>query len=552
MVTAPDRVLLVRRHRSTRACPGGSTIRMQALTDPAPAGATSLIRTTPSGEALVSARSGHARQLFAGIALSYEWVATILSLGQDPRWRSALVASVCAKPEDRVLDVATGTGMVARALVSRYGCHVIGLDQSADMLAAGFADGHPVVRAQAERLPFADQSFDHVTFTYLLRYVDDPSATICELARVLRPGGRLATLEFGVPANAVWRLLWRLYTRVGLPLAGRLLSSSWGMVGDFLGPSIERFYAAHSQAQLECYWRAAGLANVRVQRMSLGGGTVMSATQGDATEAPSRPATPETRASPAPTATATATPTATPTPTPTPTAFYALKPGGWRDYWSLLHPPYTAWHLSYVLLGAALAPAPDPRIVLGALVAFGLAVGVGAHAFDELQGRPLGTRIPARVLATLGAAGLALAAALGIAASTIIGSGFLIVVVIGVLLVVAYGFELQPFHSDLGFALAWGAFPVVATAYAVGAPPLSVVPAALGAALLSLAQRRLSTPVRALRRRALAVTGEIRYRDGSTQRIDAPALIAVPERALRVLWLAAVLISSGLLGARWL
>jgi hypothetical protein len=217
-----------------------------------------------------------------------------------------------------------------------------------------------------------------------------------------------------------------------------------------------------------------------------------------------------------------------------------------------LHPPYTAWHLSYVLLGAALAPAPDPRIVLGALVAFGLAVGVGAHAFDELQGRPLGTRIPARVLATLGAAGLALAAALGIAASTIVGSGFLIIVVIGVLLVVAYGFELQPFHSDLGFALAWGAFPVVATAYAVGAPPLSVVPAALGAALLSLAQRRLSTPVRALRRRALAVTGEIRYRDGSTQRIDAPALIAVPERALRVLWLAAVLIGSGLLGARWL
>jgi len=121
-----------------------------------------------------------------------------------------------------------------------------------------------------------------------------------------------------------------------------------------------------------------------------------------------------------------------------------------------------------------------------------------------------------------------------------------------VLLVAAYGFEIAPFHSDLGFALAWGAFPVVATASAVGAPPLSTGLAALGAALLSLAQRRLSTPVRALRRRAVAVTGQVSYRDGSTQPIDAPTLIAVPEGALRLLWPAAVLISAGVLGARWL
>ena len=180
---------------------------------------------------LISARSRHARRLFAGIALSYERVATVLSLGQDPRWREALAAAVCAKNEDRVLDVATGTGMVARALVRRYGCRVIGLDQSADMLAAGSADGRPLVRAQGERLPFADESFDHVTFTYLLRYVDDPAATMRELARVLRPGGRVASLEFGVPANPIWRFLWRLYTRIGLPLAGRLLSTSWGTVG---------------------------------------------------------------------------------------------------------------------------------------------------------------------------------------------------------------------------------------------------------------------------------------------------------------------------------
>jgi len=502
----------------------------------APAEAMSMTSATPSGETVVSARSRHARGLFAGIAVSYERVATLLSLGQDPRWRRALVESVGAQPEDRVLDVATGTGMVARALVSCYGCQVIGLDQSADMLAAGSADGRPRVRAQGERLPFADESFDHVTFTYLLRYVDDPAATIRELTRVLRPSGRLAALEFGVPANPVWRFLWRLYTRIGLPLAGRLLSSSWGTVGDFLGPSIEGFYAAHPQAEVECYWRAAGLEALTVKRMSFGGGTVMSATKTHRTERRTPPSTTEPVAAPPRTL----------------SAFYALSPGGWRDYWTLLHPPYTAWHLSYVLLGAALAPTPDPRIVLGALLAFGLAVGVGAHAFDELRGRPLGTRIPAPVLATLGATGLALAAALGIAGSTIVGPGVLALVVIGVLLVAAYGFEIAPFHSDLGFALAWGAFPVVATAYAVGASPISTGLAALGAAALSLAQRRLSTPVRALRRRAVSVTGQIRYRDGSTEPISAAALIAVPEGALRLLWLAALLIGASVLVARWL
>ena len=410
--------------------------------------------TTDVMDSAASPRSRHARRLFAGIAPSYEWVATVLSLGQDPRWRRALVAAVCAKNEDRVLDVATGTGMVARALVRRYGCLVIGLDQSADMLAAGAADGRPLVRAQGERLPFADESFDHVTFTYLLRYVDDPAATIGELARVLRPGGHIATLEFSVPANPSWRFLWRLYTRIGLPLAGRVLSPSWGTVGAFLGPSIEHFYAVHSQPKLECYWRAAGLEGITVRRMSLGGGTVMSATKSPRSWRPPPLSITKSVA----------------TPPRTPSAFYALKPGGWRDYWTLLHPPYTAWHLSYVLLGAALAPAPDPRIVLGALLAFGLAVGIGAHAFDELRGRPLGTRIPTPALTALGATGLAVAAALGIAASTVVGEGFLALVLLGVLLVAAYGFEIAPFHSDLGFALAWGAFPVVATAYTVGAP----------------------------------------------------------------------------------
>ncbi len=241
-----------------------------------------------------------------------------------------------------------------------------------------------------------------------------------------------------------------------------------------------------------------------------------------------------------------------PAPTRTTAAFYALSPGGWRDYWTLLHPPYTAWHLSYVLLGAALAPAPDPLIVLGALLAFGLAVGIGAHAFDELQGRPLGTHIPAVTLAILGVTALALAAVLGIVATTLLGIGFLALVLIGVLLVLAYGFEIAPVHSDLGFAAAWGAFPVVTTGYAVGAAPLSITMAALGAALLSLAQRRLSTRVRDIRRRAIAVVGQIEYRDGSIETIDASALIAAPEAGLRLIWLAALLISAGALAARWL
>src|SRR3569833_1125922 len=237
---------------------------------------------------------------------------------------------------------------------------------------AGPAEGRPLVCAQGERLPFADASFDHVTFTYLLRYVADPSVTIRELVRVLRPGGRLATLEFGIPPTPVWFPLWRHYTRGGLPLAGRLISTAWGEVGDFLGPSIERFYAANPQTEIERSWQAAGLESVAVRRMSLGGGTVMSATKPlPEAQQSTPPASPEVHAA-----------------APTPPAFYALKSGGWRDYWSLLHPPYTVWHLSYVLLGAALVPHPDPRVVLGALCAFALAVGVGAHAFDALQGRP--------------------------------------------------------------------------------------------------------------------------------------------------------------------
>jgi demethylmenaquinone methyltransferase/2-methoxy-6-polyprenyl-1,4-benzoquinol methylase len=222
-----------------------------------------------------------AERIFTGIAASYDRVATALSFGQDARWRRAIVEAIDARPTDRVLDVATGTGMVAQALHDRYGCVVVGLDQSADMLRVARARAgvfETIVEGRAEHLPFADASFEHLTFTYLLRYVEDPAATMRELARVVKPGGRVAMVEFGLPGG-LWRPPWWLYTRIGLPLAGRVVSAKWSVVGSFLGPSIERFYARHPVTALERYWLEAGLVDVRVRRMSLGGGVVMSATR---------------------------------------------------------------------------------------------------------------------------------------------------------------------------------------------------------------------------------------------------------------------------------
>ncbi len=233
-------------------------------------------------------------------------------------------------------------------------------------------------------------------------------------------------------------------------------------------------------------------------------------------------------------------------------AFYAARRGGWRDYWTLLHPPYTAWHLSYVLLGAAISPAPDPEIVAGALVAFGLAVGVGAHAFDELNGRPLRTGIPSPVLAGLGTGSLLVAVAIGLVGTTILGPALLLFVAAGAAIVVLYGFEAPYVHTDLGFAIGWGAFPVVTMAFATGAHPAPAALAALASALLSLAQRRLSTRARSIRRRAVGVSGEIVYADGSREAIDARTLIGVPEAALSILWLAVLTGALAVLLAHWL
>ncbi len=229
-------------------------------------------------------RKPHARELFAPLGRHYDRVAAVLSFGQDPRWRQAMVAAIDAGSEDRVLDVATGTGLVAQELVRRYGCTVVGLDQSPGMLAGArarlahdpaLAARVTLTEGEAERLPFADGEFDHLTFTYLLRYVEDPGATLAELARVVRPGGRIATLEFGVPPNPLWRAAWRLYTRVGLPALGRLVSREWAATGSFLAYSIPDFYARYPPERIVELWRAAGIEHVHARRMSLGGGVVM-------------------------------------------------------------------------------------------------------------------------------------------------------------------------------------------------------------------------------------------------------------------------------------
>ncbi len=219
-------------------------------------------------------------------------------------------------------------------------------------------------------------------------------------------------------------------------------------------------------------------------------------------------------------------------------AFYALAPGGWRDYVTLLHPPYTAWHLSYVAIGAALAPKFRPGILGLALLAFFLAMGVAAHALDELHGRPLVTRIGRRTLIVLAAVSLAGAAGIGVGTALHTNLWLLAFVAAGTFIAIAYNLELFEgrFHGDLWFALAWGAFPVLATFFAAAQTiRLEAVLGAAFAALLSHAQRRLSTPVRMMRRRATAVSGRIELSDGTIIPITRETFTEEAERALRAL-----------------
>ena len=228
----------------------------------------------------MSQRTAHARELFAPLGPVYDRNASLLSFGQDPAWRRFLVSRV---PDDalNVLDVATGTAAVAIELAQRVAeRRVIGIDQSAEMLAAG---GERIARAgvearvelregRAEQLPFADGAFDALTFTYLLRYVDDPTATLRELARVVRSGGTIAMLEFGLPQRLA-RPLWELYVRGVLPVAGYVAGGpAWWEVGRCLAPSIRDF---HERVSLPGAWTAAGITGVRARRLSLGGGLVV-------------------------------------------------------------------------------------------------------------------------------------------------------------------------------------------------------------------------------------------------------------------------------------
>jgi demethylmenaquinone methyltransferase/2-methoxy-6-polyprenyl-1,4-benzoquinol methylase len=236
-----------------------------------------------------SERNLAARELFAPLATTYDRYARLLSFGQDPRWRSFLVSRIEAGPGDTVLDVASGTAAVAIELARRRGCKVVGVDQSREMLAegrrrvaaAGLAERIELRDARAEELPFEDAAFDGLTFTYLLRYVEDPAATMRELARVVGSGGRVAMLEFAVPSRTLPRGAWEAYTRLGLPVAGRAVSAGWADVGAFLGPSIREFWARYPADRLRGIWEGAGITDVQARLLSLGGGMVMWGTRGD-------------------------------------------------------------------------------------------------------------------------------------------------------------------------------------------------------------------------------------------------------------------------------
>jgi demethylmenaquinone methyltransferase/2-methoxy-6-polyprenyl-1,4-benzoquinol methylase len=225
-----------------------------------------------------------ARRLFAPLGPTYDRYAALLSFGQDPRWRRALVAACALPPEGTALDVATGTAAVAIAMARRHGCRVVGVDLSPEMLAVGrervaaaaLADRIELREGRAEQLPFEDASFDAVTCTYVLRYVDDPAAAVAELARVARPGAPVGYLDFGLPPLAPARAAWELYTRWLLPGAGRLIAPGWHEVGRFLRGSITDFACRYPPPALAALFAQAGVCDVVARPLSLGGGVVVS------------------------------------------------------------------------------------------------------------------------------------------------------------------------------------------------------------------------------------------------------------------------------------
>ncbi|MEX0832864.1 MAG: class I SAM-dependent methyltransferase [Actinomycetota bacterium] len=226
-------------------------------------------------------RNELAERIFTGLPDRYDRLAELFSFGQNGRWRRAMVSHVAHGA--RVLDVATGTAGVAIELVRRRAARVVGIDQNERMLRrgveatreAGVDARIELLRGRGEQLPFVDASFDAVTFTYLMRYVDDPASTLKEMVRVLRPGGTIAALEFHVPGNALARAAWWFFTRLLLPAAGRAVSGDWHRVGQFLGPSISDFYREYPLPDQVEMWRDAGLQYIGFRKMSLGGGIVI-------------------------------------------------------------------------------------------------------------------------------------------------------------------------------------------------------------------------------------------------------------------------------------
>lgn len=236
-----------------------------------------------SGTNLASNKNLHARRLFDPIASRYDLLLEALTLFQNSRWRRFLISRLHLKPQDLVLDLCTGTAGVAVAMARLHRCSVVGVDLSKGMLSRGLervrGEGleHRIslVLGNAEALSFSDGQFDAATFTYLLRYVDDPQATISEIARVVKPGSRVSSLDFYVPPNPAIRSLWRFYTRWGLPLATRPVSPGWHYVGRFLGPNITSFYRRCTLEDLLSAWRGAGIMDVQSRTLTFGGAVVM-------------------------------------------------------------------------------------------------------------------------------------------------------------------------------------------------------------------------------------------------------------------------------------
>lgn len=228
-------------------------------------------------------RNHHSRQLFDGIAAQYDWVPGLFSYFQYQRWRGFVVSHLQAGPDATVLDICTGTAGVAMETARTHHCRVVGLDLSPKMLSRarhnlsskGLTSQVPLVMGRAENLAFADDCFDAISVTFLLRYVEDPELTMREIIRVLKPGGRLVSLEFGVPPNPIARAMWFAHTRGVLPLAGALVSRGWRNVGGFLGPSISNLYHSYSEDGIRDMWLRLGMADIQLRRLSLGGAVVM-------------------------------------------------------------------------------------------------------------------------------------------------------------------------------------------------------------------------------------------------------------------------------------